>query len=401
MKKLIALILVLAALLTGCGHGQPEETQVPTTAAVPETTQAPTTEPATVPTTEPAPVYVNPLNGRQIDEPFTGRIFAFSIGNTKESLPHYGVSKCDLLFETFVNGLTTRRFAMFGNVADVQAIGGSRSMRVQFTDLCQGYDAIGVHAAGSSYVLSDMKQNGIDNIHSEQWDADFHYRDKDRMRNGYSMEHCLFVRGADVWQYAQDQGMRVTQDPDKDYGLHFSDTPSTGNGETAEVIDITFILSKRQKPTIMTYHPDYGAYTMQEYGIDTVDGLYNGEPELFKNVFALYFPYHYEGRVFHVPETLGEGQGYFACDGKIVPIQWHREDDYSPFTFTLADGSPVQQGVGTSYIAMIPTDSTVEWKEAEVPVTEAEETLPAAETAAESSLPNSGEMADPDADAAG
>ena len=362
MKKVLFSLLILAALLCGCGkEAQPEATQPPVVTT--EATEAPTEEETTVPpTTEPAPVYRNPLNGQILEEPYNGRIFAFTIGNTREALPHYGVSKCDLLFETFANGLTTRRFAMYSNVQDVDSIGGSRSMRVQFTDLCQGYDAIGVHAAGSNYVMGDMHKSGIDNIHSEKWDADFFYRDKERMKAGYSREHCLYVRGADIWQYADSQGMRLTQEPDKEYGMLFREDAMPQDGEAAEVITMTFHLSNRNKDTIMTYSPANRAYTMRQYDMDMVDGIYNNQPELYKNVFALFFPYHYESRIYHVPETIGEGDGFFACDGRIIPIKWHRADDYSAFSFTRLDGTPLEQGVGSSYIAMLTLDSPVSWE---------------------------------------
>ena len=362
MKKLFVLTLVAAALLCGCGREEApaETTAAPVTEAV---TTAPTTDPTTEPTTEPAPVYVNPLTGVEVENPFDRRIFGFTIGNTKEALPHYGVSKADILFESFVNGLTTRRFAMFSDVRDVDSIGGVRSMRVQWTDLCQAYDAVGVHAAGSGYVLGDMKTSGVDNIYGEQWDADFHYRDKERMKNGTSMEHCLYVRGADIVPYAEEQGIRVTQDPEKDYGMRFSEVPSSAGGEAADQVTITFKLSGRTKDSVMTYDPESGSYGMNQYGMDMVDGIYDNAPELFKNVFALYFPYHFEYNVYHVPETVGEGEGYFACDGRIVPILWHRETNESPFTFTLTDGTPLEQGIGSSYIAMIPTDSPVAWED--------------------------------------
>lgn len=392
MKKIIALTMVLAMLLCGCGK---EETPETTAAPVTEATAAPTTEPTTVPTTEPVPVYVNPLTGEEIEEPLTNRIFGFSIGNTKEALPHYGVSKADLLFESFVNGLTTRRFAMYSNVQDVTAIGGIRSMRVQWTDLCQAYDAVGVHAAGSGYVLGDMHENGIDNIYGEQWDGDFHYRDKERMRTGTSMEHVLYDRGADIVPFAESQGIRVTQDAEKDYGMHFAEIPSSENGEAADIVNITFILSGREKPTTMTYHKNTGSYSMNQYGVEMVDGIYNNTPELFKNVFALEFNYHGEYNVYHVPETVGDGTGFFACDGKIIPIQWHRADANSPFTFTLEDGTPLQQGVGNSYIAMIPTGSTVTWEAAETedavlpeqPAAEAAETGAEAEPETQAAAP--------------
>ena len=369
MKKWIAMTLLLALLLTGCGRGSgaAEET-VRLPEVLPETAAeetAGTTEATVPPTTEPAPQFRNPLNGQLLDAPWDGRIFGFTIGNTKEALPHYGLSKCDVLFETFVNGLTTRRFAMFTNVQDVESIGGSRSMRVQFTDLSQGYDAIAVHAAGSSYVMADMRASGIDNIHSEQWDADFHYRDKDRMNAGYSMEHCLYVKGPDIWQFAEDQGIRLTRNPDKDYGMQFTEDPILPEGEEAQVVNITFHLANREKPTMMTYQPEKKAYTMEQYGVQMVDGYYEDAPELYKNVFALYFPYHYESNIYHVPDTVGEGTGYFACEGKLIPIRWYRADNESAFTFTKEDGSPLLQGVGTSYIAMLPEESDVSWGAAE------------------------------------
>ena len=106
MKRLIALMLTLTLLLCGCGaKGEPAVTEAP--AAVPETTAAPTaeptTEPTTVPTTEPAPVYVNPLNGEILDAPFTGRIFANTVSNLADNIPHVGVVKADILIECYVN----------------------------------------------------------------------------------------------------------------------------------------------------------------------------------------------------------------------------------------------------------------------------------------------------------
>ena len=88
MKRIFALMLALMMLLSGCG-GKTETPKVEATqpaATVPETTEEPTTEPTTEPT-EP-PVYRNPLNGQIIDEPYTDRLFACTISNMQENLPH-------------------------------------------------------------------------------------------------------------------------------------------------------------------------------------------------------------------------------------------------------------------------------------------------------------------------
>ena len=97
MKKIICLLLTLSLLLCGCGGAStPAATQASTAAT--ETTEAPATEAPTTeePTTEPAPVYTNPLNGKTLDEPFTGRVYAVSISNIRGALPHYGTMNADI-----------------------------------------------------------------------------------------------------------------------------------------------------------------------------------------------------------------------------------------------------------------------------------------------------------------
>ena len=157
MKKLLALTLVFALLLCGCG-GDAEETTAATTAA----TEA-TTEPTTVPT-EPPVVYRNPLNGEILEEPFTGRIWAHTVTNTQDALPHVGVNEADILFEAYVSRGVVRCLAMFTDLSDVEAIGATRSTRLLFNQLAYHYDAIVTHGGGFSQVLQDAKGKGLDHF---------------------------------------------------------------------------------------------------------------------------------------------------------------------------------------------------------------------------------------------
>ena len=101
MKRSIALILVLTLLLCGCGKkaDAPQQAAAPAETAPVQTTAAPTTEPTTEPTTVPTepPVYRNPVNGELLDAPFTGRIFANTISNLQENIPHVGAVKADVI----------------------------------------------------------------------------------------------------------------------------------------------------------------------------------------------------------------------------------------------------------------------------------------------------------------
>ena len=106
MKKWIVWTLVLALLLSGCSGKQqtPAETKAPEPIVLPMPTQEETepsveetmaaTEATTVPT-EPE-IYRNPLNGKMIDQPFTGRIFANTVSNMQENMPHVNLIKADI-----------------------------------------------------------------------------------------------------------------------------------------------------------------------------------------------------------------------------------------------------------------------------------------------------------------
>ena len=69
---------------------------------------------------------------------------------------------------------------------------------------------------------------------------------------------------------------------------------------------------------------------------------------------------------YHVADFVAGGDGYFACNGKLIPIKWHCDDEHSPFYFTTVEGKPLDFGVGSSYIAIAPLDSPVVYGALEV-----------------------------------
>ena len=208
MKRFTALALALALLLCGCGNAAaPQPTQ--TEAATEATTEA-TTEVTTEATTEPPPVYTNPLNGEQSDTPFTNRIFATTISNIREALPHVNAGKADILMEMFVNGSVVRYLALFSDISQVDAIGSIRSTRPMFNDICEHYNAVLIHAGGTGTALRNADEHGIThyNVDSlmrqdDPLKAGTAYRDKEYKYG----EHNLFAIGSGVVAYAQSQGV--------------------------------------------------------------------------------------------------------------------------------------------------------------------------------------------------
>lgn len=382
-KKIKTIILIIAAavlLAEVCfigikALGTPEAetptvpteapTAAPTAAPTEEPTEAPTEAPTELPTeppteapTEPPVLYRDPLTGEPLDAPVTSRIFAFSINNEADALPHVGTQDAGIVFEMYVNGYVTRCLALYTDITKVEKIGPIRSMRQNFTDICVAYDAFMGHASGSDEVMQGVYNAGIDHIWVATSDR-ISYRDKERLNSGYAVEHTLFVDGPGMYQYLVDKEKRVTaSEEDKTYGLNFVEDGTPTGGEDAGKIDITFrIKAGKTKLTTMTYNEELGRYVYTQYGRSGE----KDDPENFENVFVMLAQVNNVSN-YHVAELTGSGDGYYACNGKIIPIKWHHEKDTDPITFTLTDGTPLEQGIGNSYIAIVPLKSTVEWE---------------------------------------
>lgn len=364
MKKLIALLLIASLILCGCGASTPaatEATTAPTEAPATEATEAPTE--TTEAPTEPPVVYRNPLNGEVLDEPYTGRIFAVTISNIRDALPHYGTMEADILMEMWVNGSIIRDLALYTDVSKAEAIGSVRSDRLMFNQIVKMYDAVLADAAGSDQVLNDAKNTGVNRMTIDTGDStDYSYRAKDRVftfKPESKYEHTLFAKGAGLLDFAQKKGFSVTQPADKDYNLHFTED-GTPDGETANSVNVTFTYRNNKKDTTMVYDESLGKYVYNQYGKVMVVGD-TEDPECFTNVIIMLADIT-RGDVYYTANFTGGGTGYYANGGKIIPITWGCDGEESPFWFKTVDGADLELGVGNTYMAIAPQDSPVTYE---------------------------------------
>lgn len=367
MKKIIALTLVAALLLSGCGskqagtnvHKEPE-----VTAAAPVVTEAApteaTTEPATVPTTEPVACF-DPLNGEILDAPFDGRIYASTISNIRDALPHVGVVKADVLMEMFVNGSIVRCLALFTDLSDVEALGSTRSTRLMFNNIAQHYDAILTHAGGSSQCIGDADDRGL-----THYNIDSLMRQGDPLMQGTAYrdteykygEHNLFAIGPGIMAYAESQGVSLTGNPEKDYGLRFTED-GTPDGEDAKEITVILTCGSAMKDSTMRYDDALGKYVYHQFGMEMRDQI-TDEVEAFQNVVIMHTNISMDG-IYQVADFNAGGTGYYACGGKLIPITWTCAGDDAPFCFFHEDGTPLEFGQGNTYIAICAPESEVTW----------------------------------------
>ena len=372
MKKRItlALVCVLMAMVlvfAGCAKDDPVPTTAPTTEPTTEATEPTTEAPTEAPTealteapTEAGPT--NPLTGEALEKELTNRFFCVSINNVKPALPHRSVVNADLYFEMFINDYATRGLAMYADIENAGSIGSIRSLRYNFTDIAQSYDAIVVHAGGSESVMNDLKNSGVKNLNGNNMGG--FYRDSGRKSAGYATEHTLFAYGDKLLAEAEKRGYRTTLDSEKDFGLSFTADGTPAGGETASTVKINFILKGHSKSTTMRYDEKLGGYVYEQYGMTMKDDA-TGEKEWFENVIVIVTAVNNKvasGNTYHVAELEGSGSGYFACGGKLISINWKRSSPNAPFSFTLSDGTPLELGVGSSYIAIAPTTSQITWQ---------------------------------------
>jgi len=332
---------------TGEGNQDP-----PSSSSVPESS-----------TVLPAP-YRHPLTGVPMYDPCLQRPVAVMLNNIKAAMPQHGVSQADILYEVLAEGGITRCMGIFTNVGDVEKLGSLRSARKYYVDIARGYDAAYLHAGGSNEAL-----NYLENLAGMNLDAGLSakhfYRDQDRLNSGYSLEHTLFTTGPLLLEFAAQKNVATALTAEKAYGMTF-DEEAALQGESGDEITVYFnqggTPGKYTKSTTLTYDAQTGMYFAAQHGGDYIDG--NTKKAIsFRNVVVLRAATSLQGDNYHLTiNTVGSGTGYFACNGQIVPINWSRASVEDPFTYTLADGSPVTFGVGSTYIGVVPTNATVSFE---------------------------------------
>lgn len=380
MKRTLIVLLVIAALLCGCSAAPavteppmttqqsttPVEKPVPDTTTVPSTDASETTAP--IPTVPSLPeeelLFVNPLNGEKMAEPYSGRVVAVMLNNHIKAMPQFGNGQADVLFEVLAEGGITRCMGLYSDVGKVPKIGSVRSARKYFVDLALGYNSVYIHFGGSGEANNYIAETKIPDFNGMVAGA-YVFQDKDRLNSGYASEHTWFVKGEKVVQFAADKGIDMTTGTGRDYGFRFDD--NVISGAPANKLEVYFNMGgtpgKYTKHTDFAYNANEKAYFASQHGGEYVDAN-SGDTISFGNVMVLYAASRVQsdGKLLTV-ETVGSGTGLYASMGQVVPIRWSRENSQSPLTYTLEDGSELTFHPGSTYIGIVPTNATVKYFE--------------------------------------
>lgn len=305
-------------------------------------------------------LYKNPLSGvMDLEKDQVGkRPVGIMINNIKASLPQRGISEADLYYEVLAEGGITRILAMFSDMSAIPDTGSLRSARYYFLALAMGHDAIFCHFGGEKYALEYIKTNAIKTINFISSNAS--YRDKNRVGK-YSYEHTAFTDGARLEKAAKNKGIAINGSP-KDAFKFGDNTSVLSGGNACNYLTVPFSSSYRSQ---FVYNASTGNYDKQNYVskqyVEHIDEA-TGNALSVKNVFVLQTTINLKdanSKKNYIDVDLNSGNGYYACEGKIVPISWKKGGNTDMLKYYTLDGKELIVEAGKSYVCIAPVTSEI------------------------------------------
>ncbi len=353
-RRLLSILLCAGMFLgpVSCAKDAPSSTT--SEGVVSESVGKQETEPESFSEPEPEPSLpenMNPLTGLECDPALVGkRPVAVMFNNLREALPQSGLSSCDIVYEVLAEGGILRLEGFLQDNKSVKKYGSIRSARPYYVELATAYDAIYVHAGRSALAaqyLTNLKVNNLNGVEGPGGAA--FYRDQGRLNSGYAMEHTMFSSGENIANVISVLKYRTDLN-DKNFAA-FSFDPEL----------------KRVSGTAATYIKiPHSYYSVSEFKFDAKDNLYyhyqyngphmdeaSGKQIATENLFILFADHRIngDGKTLSINLT-GEGRGYYAVGGEMVPIMWKRATETSPFTYYNTDGTELKVACGKSYISI-------------------------------------------------
>jgi len=370
-KKCIPLFLSLIAIilvLSSCSGDEAKDTTVTTDVekATTLTTTSSTNPTTTAEPTEYNPFAVNPITGVQdMDPENVGlRSVTVVINNTYAALPARGVTAADAIYEYETEGGQTRLLALFADANKIPEIGSLRSARIAACDLSAGTNSIFIHYGKNARVPDHITSIGLSHLDGNNYSAGskrsvegnidlpqniYFWRDSDWIAKR-DLEHTAVTNSYHILRGIEERGIKR----DGETPALFSFDAKTEVLNTGSICSkLTVFFSNANDDSIFEYDAATKMYKKSEYGSPQIDET-TGNQITVKNVVVLFT--HISGG--HSDGTVDiwfneGGSGYYASEGKIIPITWSKKDSNSPIVLKNEKGEEISILPGTSYVNVV------------------------------------------------
>ncbi|MEE1078881.1 MAG: DUF3048 domain-containing protein [Agathobacter sp.] len=297
----------------------------------------------------------SPFTGVWIDEEIARkRPIAVMTENTRETLPQYGLSSADVIYECPVEGGISRLMCIYQDYEDLDKIGNIRSCRIYYPYFAHEFDAIYFHAGQNVAAIPVLESEYIDAIDGTTGKAAPYYiADSSR-----KAPHHLYTSGELADQAIETYGYETTLDDD--YKTHYQfakeDEPNLlEDGNDCAVIQTYFLHAKPW----FTYNEEDGLYYRFEFGEPQMDAL-NDTQIAVKNVIIQEVTNSMldESAGTLWLDYIGTGVGKYITNGKCIDITWERESDYSITRYYDKDGNEIQLNPGKTWVEVTQAEYT-------------------------------------------
>lgn len=325
---ILALLLSLLLILSGCGV---------------KTVEAPA-DPTPEPTPDPIALEIQSFFDKYVET--DERPIAIMVDNDdKNARPHAGLNEAYLIYEMTVEGGSTRFMAFFRHDG-TEKIGPVRSSRHYFLDYLMEHDAIYTHYGWSPKAQKDIAAFGIQKINGVLGvDGNIFWREQ-KFKGDW---HSAYTSIEKIKGMAEQKGY-----------------PITGNKKSGLNYAKEYILLSSEMPATnikLNYSGKYS--TGYQYNINT--GLYeksigsaphvmqNGEVLTVKNILIQFIHDTPLGDGTDRREliTTGSGKGYYITDGFCEEITWSKSSRTANTVYKRADGTDLLLNPGKTIVNII------------------------------------------------
>lgn len=271
----------------------------------------------------------------------------------------------DVIYEYETESGQTRLLALFADITKVPEIGSIRSARILSTDLAAGTNSFFIHFGLNNRVPDEIAAYGIDSIDGNNYCKSsgtsvngeitlsgnlFFWRD-DVWKSTRALEHTAVTNGEQLLRAIEYKKYSLDGATPNLFDFVESDSESLVSGSSCTDLKIYF--SATNDDANFVYDNELKMYGKSQYnGTPQIDET-TGAQIFVKNVFVLYANIKSHGDVTIDAFLEDGGSGYYASEGKIIPITWTKDSPVSPIVIVDASGASVKVNAGNSYINIV------------------------------------------------
>lgn len=294
------------------------------------------------------------LTGKWIKEKYADkRPLAVMTGNSRGSLPQYGISDASIIYESPVEGGETRLMAVYSypKYKNAKKIMSIRSCRHYYIDWALEFDALYAHFGQAKYAKEMLSRDYVNNLNGLEGavEAVMYQRDSSRRapHNAYTTGEGI-VAGIEKKEYTtthSDEYQGHYQfNEDDEHEIELTD------GEAAVVVKTGYPVNKPW----FVYDSEKGVYNRFQYGDKQIDA--NNDKQLqVKNILLQVCDWEVIDQKYGYldVDTTSGGEGMYITNGKAIPVTWSKESQTAPTRYFDKNGKEITLNQGKTWVCII------------------------------------------------